>query len=642
MAKVTELQNVEEYLEELVRDEFADNGTSDAWQKFQQCTTDRASWDEYAQLAIMVMKNQFPGVQGELTENLKIYFDNYVKRDIVYRINQLLTSDVEIDLTTMKGILDQSGEILENMLNYIADAMDYPDTLSQPISNVLYLGECCQHQWWDTSDIDDFWLTGKPIWENLDPRNFWRDPATTDDKKKDCRYIFVKRTYDTESLRERFPEFADEIQPSQIVIAGGSANFRNTTNNTNLSTTDVLVYQFKRTKYVDIVGISNELEGYMEFFLWSEYEDYLKEKGVIDPLAGMQYEENEVFPEGVVATEKLANKKEEWVYEVLFIPESGIVLQEPKIVGKDFTYVSMSYFHNPDSAYSDGLTKDALDSLEASGIIMTLQLFDAVKNYKPIPIVMAGALINEKDFLENCHKPNAQAIVDPAWQEEHPGIRPVEYLLAPEKTQMLELLQQKLERQTDMQMATPSVVRGVSDSASDSGRSVGLKQSAAASNIRGDFYMLEKFIRKQMEILKYNLCKFRTYEHETLGLDKETMDKGMIPVNTDESNSIKGLHAKTTVKIRIIDNTEAAKIAREQKYLGLFDRGMISYEDAMYKLNLDNPEKLIADRNQQMEDMQLAQIVQANPQLKETILKLVQEGKLQTVSEEEYKKGAAK
>ena len=183
----------------------------------------------------------------------------------------------------------------------------------------------------------------------------------------------------------------------------------------------------------------------------------------------------------------LFESEEPAVFQAIFLEELQLTLEEPQYVGKRYGYFFLVGYHNPASAYPLGLAYFMRDMLEASVALMTILMIQVGKLYKNEKIIQQGALVNEKQYVEEGYKLGINPIVDEEWQRQHPGVDAVKNLPLPDFPSAITILNDHL---VNAQKTTSGAVDAAIGLASYSGSpEVKVAQLQMASRI----YQKEEF-----------------------------------------------------------------------------------------------------------------------------------------------------
>ncbi|MBC8387073.1 MAG: hypothetical protein H8E13_03365 [Actinobacteria bacterium] len=603
-----------EYLEKIEEKEF---DIEEAKTKFHQAKDDRtrSGWDDQADDGIDIMINNLP-----LSKTLKsyekwsgkFYIDNWVEKALRFKKAVLQAADVYIDVCNDTGIITPAQELLENEINFAFDKFKFLRNSDAVIENHYYMGMGWSRQVWNTNDVDGSWRTGKPILEAIDDRKVWLDPGTQKPDKSDKRYLFHREEVDTNKLQKMYPDVAKKI------IAMSSEDDEKSVRSDEIEKTEFVTMQYKKTITIDKRALVDELRGTVKYFDDKEFQEYMKKTGVspeeMDKKAD-DYNANEALPEGIRMSEKVS-VAEDHIFQVIFIPEYSIIIEQPQYIGKNFTYICMPSFHQPDSAYSFGWTYYLKDLLESSIIMMTIQLINTVKTNKPIPVVEAGALENEEYFLNNYYKLGVTAKVREDWRRQHPGQDPISWITPPQVGQMHLLLEDKINNAIKEFTGATDIARGQPPYSGMSGRQTGMLQVAANVINKPEIRSFNYFLKQHAEVLKEYIVFYRDYEHEVMGLDEQG-NKSVRVVNLSYETMLE--NDDNYCHVIVEENAEAVKAMKEAKAVELFKMGMITWRDALRMQGIPNVEKLIVNKDNELGEKQIIEMINENPELQQMI-----------------------
>ena len=627
----------EEYLEEKELSLYGDDDEllTMLTRKYNTAKEHRQSsgWETQADVGIQIMTNRFfddKSVDGD-NKKSKRYGINFVKRDLFHKQSELMANDFDVILHNRKNQISSSLSRLQQVLNCAIDEFSFLRKGDSCLTSMLFMGFGCAKIGWNGIKRSGGWISGVPQFEAIDPRKIFFDPSTSWMNRDSMRYICHVEQVDTEKLKVLYPEKADGI--TDTLEQGLYDN--KLSEDEMRGITDVVYIQYRKTFINEVRAIIDEVEGVTKFFMDEEVKEVLTQKSqeltpeyVVDNTS--KYEDDKVFPEGVVMSDSF-KKEDDVIFQCVFIPSLGLILEKPKIVGSEFDYVILCGDPDPDSAYLFSRAWDTKDLLNIHSLMFTILLLNTMRIHKPIPIIESGSLEDEDFFLKNYDQIGVFAKVNPEWSITHPGVNPVRWLSAPASGQMQTMLMGVLEKEIDQALNSSPNTRGISEYASQSGAAVRNQQAAAARGDRSDFFNMREFYRKSVERLKYYLVKYKKYPFEIYGLkDDDTLGDVTVNLPVEEDPNQETNLAKASedsyIEIKINENLEALKQAKEQKMLALFDRNLIAPEDVLRDMNIDNVEKIIKNNGKYQEDLQLAQMINSNPEIKEQVIAMLNSG----------------
>ena len=625
------------YLETRERKRFAEqDGLNDAISKLEDCKADRGQWDVQADFGAMVMANDLSFMDyllGNKSDKNKLWGDNFVRTNISYSIANMQASDIKISVIGNKAERTEAQRLLQSEINFAVDRFNMLREDDQCLWFMKFMGLAYSYTGWNPLDQDSDWFTGKPFKTAIDSRKVWIDPNTEKKDKSDCEYFFHKEQYNTKSLKSKYPKIADLItENEQKEEYKKSTPFRT-------GKTDVIRHQYMLKIPLKRRAIVNETTKKTRYFLEEEYEYYLEEaskaRGIefedIDQLKEMGEfrDETDVFPDNILASKQLDSEITAW-FEILYIDGIQELLQPPIYVGNKSTYSVMAGNFDPNSAYSYGDAWREKDLLEASILMMTIQLFDTIRKYKPVPVLFPGAFLNEGDIRTKWGDPNLQIKLNPAFFEEHPNWKPrdcIWILDQPQVGQLQIALNDRINKIAENVEHTPAVSKGDSEFSGQSGKSVMALQQAAASGSNTVMTEYSEFMKNSYEILKVLIAENRNYKHDIYTVT-ENNTKGDVEV---PENGLLDAAYDSYIDIVIEENSEVKKQIREQKFLQLFGmtdqfgNKLITKDDLIRVYIPDDAERIIKNNDAAEQQKLILDIVENNPMVQDIIAQVLQQ-----------------
>jgi len=599
-------------------------------------------WDADAEYALRLRKNDLPlrNIQGLPQWKGKIYRDNWLWKIIKLQVSMLTGSDLQIDLRGYTGVVTPAQDLLEQEVNYAHDAFDFTSAYEDALYDAKYCGLGWIRCIWNTRKPTPNYPTGTPLPEYVDALNMYVDPATRQRDMSDCRYLFHEDYMDLYQLYKRYPKYRDKLAE--------------TIDNRNPEPTNrvrIVTLQYRRTIDVEKVYIEDRDTGAKSDFLLDEWTDYIDKQRDL-PETQALYEQYVAETEQMNATNPLLEEEvldfgqwlmeggslpekvvmigaieveEDAVYQAIFLPDHDIVLEQPQYVGKKFTYFRLVGIPEPDRAYPGGLPKYQGDLQEASTIIMTILLVQAVKTYKNEKLIAEDSLVNQETYQERGYEIGMNPIVKDEWQLRHPGQKAVEYMKLPEfPTALSYLNDQIINAQKTFGGATDAMM-GLQSYAGDSGIKVAQLQAASRTYTREDVENFRRFVTQTVEWLKEAIVMYRNYPHQIQGLDHNDRP-GMVDVSTDIVNKLSADNYYAEITIQ--DNQEVVKQMEREIATSLFDRGLLAPVELLRQLDRPNPEKTIEDAEIYRGEQQALEILRQFPEAQQILQQFAQQAQM--------------
>ena len=629
---------IKEYLIAKEKKEFDE---SRIFRLYQNCVEERKSWDLMAEIGALIYTGRYmmgAKVGGDTSSQHDFYNINFVADNLKHSINKTLANEIDVVLVNDRNEILPQQDILELELNYIIDRIRVVRDIKQILIQNKFMGFGAGVVRWDEDLADSDWWTGKPVHMPIDPRNIWYVSPHNLETKKDINMIFHRERYTLNEFKLRYPEYYEQFQYG---ISSMQDDKRDRLYEYNMGIVSLVTCQYQKKFITKQRAVANEEpEGMsLEYFSEDEYREYLKDIGAnennIKALSkiGENPEESVVFPEYIRASKLLERTEKPW-FQCVFIPEASLMLEHSVYVGQESNYVIMPGDWNPDSNYPIPKAYQYKELQKMAGILLTTMVLNTVKIQKPIPVVISGALKNEAHFLQNYHKIGVAAIVDPDWSHKNPGEHAVRWMLPPTPGQMQTMLFQLIEKSLDKSMSTPNVSRGMPDYSGQSGKQTALLQNMANVDSQPDYFAIEEYFRKVCDRMKDMIAEKRDYPHQlflpnTVEIDGLTTDDGqraIVNVNTDDTDKLVDVARHCYSRVIVEQNMEQKKQIKDAKYENLFTAGIIDFEEYIMNQSwADKPEKLLRSYERSGNDRAVAQYINANPQVKEAVLQMMQQ-----------------
>lgn len=632
--------SIKEYLTAVERAKFGIEELTDLTRKYNECKEDRKDWDKNADFGRMIQNNDFSFMDSLLrkkSNTTKTWGINFIKTNIKYSNAATIAATVKVNLKNERGSNPKGQQLLKAETNYAIDKFNLLRKSDQCLEDVKYTGMTYIYVGWDDLNHDDTdWFTGIPIYKPILPEKVWIDPYIEEKDKSDMHYLFHREQHRIKSLKRQFPKLADQIPEATENEDGRSGR----------GIVDVVRCQYMVKVPIERRAIVSEATGKVRYHLESEYEDYIKTKAGSDQLSeeeleslkdlGEENDETVIFSETINATKKIKSILTCW-YEMIFIPEHNLILEKPHYIGNTIRYAVMSGERVANSSYSCGEPTDNRDLIEATILMMTIQLYDTIKRNRPIIGILPGSILNEDEVRNNWGHPNLTVLYNEVFFAANTHLRPRDAITVqemPQMGQMQVLLNEKLEQAAEKAQNSPNVRKGIQDYAQQPAKAIVALQQASIEGGKATYNQYKEFLRQSFEILKNLIAENRDYEHEirtllssnTSGIDQ--MEK----VNHDSESMLIDAAIQCKVQVLLDENSEMTKAIKEQKALQLYglkdEHGMslITTDDFLRSYIPDEAETIIKNREQRLEESQnlvespeiqnmMAQAMQQNPQL---------------------------
>lgn len=588
---------IEEYIEKLEREDFAENdGLANAITKFNEDVAYRETCgiDGEIEVGIRVLTSDLSnGIFGD-ANHLRT-FDNYLKTDIDHKIASFIQEKIICKLHNGEQTIPDALEALEHKLNSIAAEFKMREKFLQVMINRFYMYAGFMMPGWDVdADVPgDNWKNGIPYFNVIDARKVYLNPGIEQVDMSDRVRISVRENYPTKDLQTLFPDKKDEIISGIISICQKEDIDYNQYLQTE--TTDAVMMQYRKKYRIKLRYYIDERKKIKQPFLEEDYQQYLLEKaqeqGISEPtpetlkeldkLAQSYQDDNIMTPE-----ERGFTEPQEVVYDcwfmIKFIPQLNILLEEPKYIGKHSSIAIYPGDWHPKRSYPMSMAYQRAESFNDHSIALTILMEEAFRYHRSIPIIAKGALVNEQFVREHIADPTIDTaiIVSEEWLQKNPTRSPREafqWLTKPQVSQILTLLLPTLKKADEEATGSVPALKGVRE-ASESGAAIRAKQIMARQGDISEIDKMINFFNEVFTILKDNVSKYLNYP-----LDMEYIndlnDPDIITVNDENAEEpiiLSDIAKKCYVEVKLIGSTGAEAQLRENKAFALYDRHTIT------------------------------------------------------------------
>ena len=483
----------------------------------------------------------------------------------------LCGADINVQLNAIDGSYNKSMQLMSCEVNFLIDIFRWIDQGEKAVSDRYWTGIGVTKNGWNVKKLDKDFQTGVPVFQYIDSRKVFLDP-----NPHNMKYVVHHEVISKEDILNYFPEYPElkRLDRKQV---------------------NLFIVQVKETKTKKQIALYIEDRDDIQYF---DYDEYLQELS-----------NGFVLPKGVLVSEPILSEYDQ-VTEYLFLEEEKRILKTYEI-GPDFTYNILKGDQITDSPYSFGLAYYLKDMQEISILMMNILSMTTLKHHKPIRILYPEAIENYHVIKDSLHLPGIDIIINPEWQEQNPGKRPIEFIDPPKFNQELEYLEQKVAQVIKSTTGVTDTLQGSPEFSQMSGVAVAQFQSAAKVIHKKDFIHWSRFIQDNVKSLMALIEKYRNYPHQIMGLNDNDIT-ALVDVATDEENELKNSHYNIIVQID--ENQDAMKQMERDLILRLHQMGLVSDEDVLEKMPFKNIDRLIENLKNRKEQQAMAQQQQAQMQ----------------------------
>lgn len=565
---------------------------------FQKADAHRKStWDTQARHCNAIRENNIPR-QKKIPDyddySGKFYKDNVVFKHIKWLVSMLSGSVITYDLENVTAIRDENTEVFENELNAYSTKVGVASKTSHVLYDCYYTGMGYAKIYWNNKRVSIGNETGIPILDYVNCFKIYLDPNMEQPDKSDMRYLFHVEEYDIDVLKKRYPKFEKLFVEKDFKKA------------------QVVLLQYQRIHELDMVTVKDSNTGKTWIYEAEEWQDLLNK--------GTQ------IPEGVTVSMPYKAEKEVW-YQAIFLPDFNEVIEQPIAVGEKCQYIVLGYSPQEKSAYSLGLAYFLKDTQEMLTILLTSLALQVFKFQKPKEEIVHGALLNERQYLDEGYKIGVNPLVNPDWAKDNPHRRAVTPVPPPEFPQGLMLLSQMLTETMKGQSGVTDVMAGKQTNSTQSGVLVAQLQTTGKVYHKEEMLRYESFLTQLGYNLMWLIAENRDFPHHVQGLDEDGY-KAPILVNDPEETSLTFEPERVVLSTQINESIEIIKQIERDVAMQLRQMREISSRDFLEHMPLSNPDRLYENnekekaRENQM--VALFQFLDANPEIKEQVFSLME------------------
>lgn len=564
----------------------------------------RGEWDNAFGICNKVRSNQIP-LKAETSEISEFtdewYKDNWILKANIWKESLLRSSDISVEVKTKASAddTDPNRMYLEMDLNYTMDEFDMIEAIPDVISDQVWYGYGVSYLPWNLARADKNWKTGKPDFRYHPCQAFWVDESSNQSGWTNRRWEFAKFQYDLEEAKEYFPEYADKIQEIFSKPEEGDSEFKR-------EIFDAYLCQYRRTHMVDVVDVTWTDEGveHTEQHFYKEVEDFIRENA-----------EREL-PDNISVSDKYTVEKVCW-FQFFFSPDLASELSEIEYVGDRDHFQIFWGLKFGNDVYPRSWTYFLSDLLDIKTVAMTLAAVQAIKNGNPTPYLEQGAILNLDEYINNRNSLDFVAQISEEWRQQHPGEKPVTFDEGRYDANLALAFNNLVSEAIKTSTGSVDSLRGVSDYSGQSGVQTAQLQSAAAVYTKHDELSYRFYLKQVTELMLQYIGTYRIYEHRLVGVDETGADATYV-VN---KNNMADWDWESYYTVPIIENTpEAIKQLKRQEAIQLRGAQAISNLDMLKMLGFTNANQLEQNRINESQMLQLAQFLQANPDVANAIL----------------------
>ena len=674
---------------------YEETGLQEAINDYASCKEDRTAsgFDERYEIGYNILTyNLEKGVKGDVLGENRV-FKNFTDDNLRQKSSELKASDVIIGLKSDSPQRTYAEELLESSINNAFDKEDAIQNSYGSVDNYYYFGWGIVYNGWDSHYSGaGMYQAGQPTIDIVNPFNFYVNPGVQDPNFRDNDQVFERFTYNLDRAKLLYPAVAEKLTETTTEEDG------RTIKQIEIEQIEV-VRQVRRKSYFykqrkifnsdvdEAVQVTDWTEDEFQEFLEQEKSKILEEDrlewllGAIDSwltsadaredLREADEIENTVakmlekqekgkdfnkellylleliaqqeFATFIFADKIAASKARDIEYrvyvETIFCPDLDVILQEP-IIKQRNPYAIMGTANDPRSSYPISAAYKSSKLLNLHMTALTLQMLTAIRMGVPQLIIEPGAIVNENAMREHALDPGFQPIIDANWRKRNPNIEPYYYAKTPDLKNAINILDNKLERYIEEGDSALSVTKGQPSYSGQSGKAIQSLQAAAKQGDKTDLFKLQRFYKNIAESLKENLVTMLS----GLNFRIEHLDKAgaeaMAEVNTEPDNDITAVSDECFITIEVTDNIETMTQKKYYEVDFMLSKGLMTWVQALRELKPQKADGMIAEKIKSDESLQLMQMIEERPQVKEQILQILRNssGNQETEPQENNKK----
>jgi len=657
---------------------YQKTGLKEAINDFETCKEDRitSGFDERYEIGYNILTyNLENGVAGDVLGEKRV-FKNFTDDNLKQKASELKASDVIITLKSDTPRITYAKELLENSINNAFDKEKVIQNSYGSVDDYYYFGWGIVYNSWDTHySGTGMYQAGKPTMDSVNPISFYVNPGVQNANYKDNDQYFQKFSYNLERAKLLYPQIADKLEATKIENDGiaireteieqieivrqvrrksffyTQRKIFNSDVDEKIKVTDWLEEEFQEFLFEEKDKIINNdrLEWLINAIKsWLESEDSrekLKEadeiEKTIDKLLikvekGKDYDKELIYLLELIAQQEFATfifedkivaaKERDIEYrvfiETVFCPTLNVILQEP-IIKKQNPYAIMGTANDPKTSYPISLAYKSSKLLNLHMTALTLQMLTMVRMGVPQLIIEPGAIVNESDMRKHALDPGFQPQISAKWRKQNQGVEPFYYAKTPDLKNAIMALDNKLERYIEEGDSALSVTKGKPSYSGQSGKAIMSLQAAAKQGDKTDLFKLQNFYQNIVESIKENLVNMLNgLQFKIEHLDKYG-NEAMEDVNAKFENDISNVSDECYAEIEITDNVDAMTQKKYYEVDFMLTKGLITWIQALKELKPQKADKMIEDKLQYDESLQLVQMMENRPQVKEQVLQLL-------------------
>jgi hypothetical protein len=578
--------------------------------RYESAKRARHAWDMDYLDCEKIRKNEIPLIESRVGLDKatdKFFKDNWLLISNILKVSYMQQADIIAILKSFGVLFDdtQEKEVLQSEVNYTLSEFDIVRKTEPVIADMVWFGYGISYFGWNNRAIDQTWQTGKPEFRRIDPRRWWVDESSHERGWKDRRWSFLLESYDVETAKTLYPEFANKISEDPANTYAGDRSGK-------LDMFDVITVQYKKLKIFPVVVINYYVDGVQksEEVLADDVQNFIA-----------NFPAGKEIPDNIEIGEQYEKEDYIW-FQFQYSLSQKMLLKEPEYIGRKDHYQILWGLDNGDDVYPRSWTHMLKDHLDLKTIALTVAAVQAVQNGIDVPMFEEGAIKNEGKALKELGTLNAKIEISREWRKKNPEIqKPVEMLRRNFNPDVTLILNNLATESIKNSMGATDIMRGVPPYSNMSGVQTSQLQATGMIYTKQDELAYRDYIKEIMEMTLQYVGEYRVYEHwlEDINAKGENV---MIMVN--EGNISDWSWEKYYCEPIIQNSPEVEKRMDEEKHMKIHALGGMSTLRLLKLMDYNDAARMWQEAMEEKGYMNIIALLQKYPQLEQILPALAQ------------------